>query len=566
MFGLGNYSVFSSKMISPFTKFRKSKERKQAEILVNQGLGFLQSSFQNKALFQFQQALEIDSEVVSEILSHEFEKHFKKGDNELALTIGQIVLKINSKDFELANKLGNCARKLKKHKDANELYRQAFRINRNFEIALYNLAASMGRIPKFNNDVKLLVEQFANIRHYILPNYKVDVNYIDSIINRLNEPEESEEEGLSPQKPKKPSYIEICNYIRKNIKETGKNLSTAKDRAVFEGHIYNLGLFALSKKDSKLALKCFFELKNRKSKIKYLDMVIPLSMYLESPSKKVIQHMMLLLAKDKTNRYLNVNLGLIFRKEGKHILSYKYLATTALLLEKSGGVYCRMDLVRLADQEMELGNLKKAFHLYQLVNSEIEDTKIKSNIGQILLYQSRYSEALPIFKEILEIDKSNTVANQKLQEIHDYFLEKGDELYGINKFAVSIPYFEQALAAIRLPETIKKTANVYKQLMDNAKADELFIEYNKIIRKSHKEKNEDLRLSYIEHGKKLMLDKQFDKAITLFEKAFGMKVDKDVFVFLAHIYKSLKRTNDLKNLMNRWKEMIKKEGISLEEI
>ncbi|MBU2514999.1 hypothetical protein KJ966_27070 [bacterium] len=553
-------------MISPFTKFRKSKERKQASTLINQGVNYLQSSFQHKALYLFQQALEIDSEIVSEMLSQEFEKHFKKGDNELALMIGQIILKINTKDYELANKLGNCARKLKKYKEANEFYRQAFRINQNFEIALYNLSASMGRIPKFNNDIKILVDQFANIRDFVLPNYQIDTNYIENIITSINESKEPESEHSVPSKTDKPSYIEVCNHIRQNIKESGKNLSKVKDRTIFEGHIYNLGLFALSKKDSKLALKCFFELKNRKSKIKYLDMVIPLAMYLESPSKSLIQHLMLLLADDKTNRYLNVNLGLMFRKQGNRILSYKYLATTALLLEKTGGVYCRMDLVRLADQEMELGNLKKAFHLYQLVNSEIEDTRVKTNIGQILLYQSRYSEALPIFKELLEKDKSNTEANQKLKEIHDYFLVKGEELFSINKFSVSIPYFEQALAAVRLPETIKKTANVYKQLMDNAKADELFIEYNKIIRESSKEKSEDLRQSYIENGKKFMLNKQFEKAIVLFEKAFEMKVDKDVFVFLAHIYKSLKRTGDLKNLMNRWKEMIKKEGISLEDI
>jgi tetratricopeptide (TPR) repeat protein len=553
-------------MLLPFTKYRKSKDRKQAEILVNKGLSFLHGSFQHKALYHFQQALEIDPQVVREFLNTEFDKSYKKGKFERALAVGLIVLKIESSNFELANKLGNCARKMKQYKQANDLYRQAFRINRKFEIAFYNLAASMGRIPKYNKDVKVLVDQFLNVKSYILPNYKIDPKYLEHLIEGLKQDDNPDSEEEKDDKAAEPNYSQICEKISKNIKSTASQASGSKRKEEVECHIFNLGLYALSKRDSKLALKCFFQLKNKDSRLEYLDMVISLAMDLESPSKKLVQHMMILLGKDKTNRYLNANLGLMFRKQGKRILSYKYLATASLLLEKTGRIYCRMDIVRMADQEMELGNLRKALRLYQLVDSEIEKPEIKTGIGQILLYQNRYSEALPIFLDILKIDKSNAQAVRKLTEIHNYFLEKGEELVNIKKFKTALPFFEQALTAFRKPETIKKTADVYKLLMDTAKAEELYIEYNKIAREQNLGKKEGIRKSLIEQGKERLVNKDLENAIKCFEKAFEMKVDKDVFVFLAHIYKMQKRTKDIQSLMTRWKEMIKTQGISLDEI
>lgn len=554
-------------MLSAFTKFRKSKERKQAEILINKGLSLIQSNFQHKALYQFQQALDVSPETVAEMLSGEFDKCVKRGDNELALSIGLIVLKIKSDDFELANKLGNCARKLKKYKQANDLYRQAFRINRNYEIALYNLAASMGRIPKYNSDIKLLIDQFNNVKGYILPNYKLSPDYLEQISNEIVESRETEMERETETKSSlTPSYPELRRAISRKIKALEPHITKPEKKGLYEKHLFNLGLLALSNQDSHFALKCFFNLKKRKSRLKHLDMCITLAMDLESPTKKVVQHLMVLLGKDKTNRYLNANLGIMFRKRGKKILSYKYLATTALLLEKTGGIYCRWHLVEMADREMELGNLKKALGLYQQVDAEINDIHVKSGIGQILLYQNRYLDALPFYKQIIDLDKTNKDATNKLKEIHNYFQEKGDELVEIDKLTTALPFYENALKASRVPETVKKLADVYKHLMNPDKAEALYIEYNQLKRELGKTDKEAQRQQMIDDGKDHLAKKEYEKAIDLFEKAFTMKVDKDVFVFLAHIYKILKRTDDLKQLMARWKEMIHTQGIKLDEI
>jgi Tfp pilus assembly protein PilF len=103
-------------------------------------------------------------------------------------------------------------------------------------------------------------------------------------------------------------------------------------------------------------------------------------------------------------------------------------------------------------------------------------------------------------------------------------------------------------------------------MMDMEKAEALYNEYNSTVQERDEEESENTRLAYIQQGKELLLKKEYQPATELFEKAFALKVDKDVFVFLAHIYKIQKRTKDLQDLMIRWKEMINKEGIRFEDI
>ncbi len=67
---------------------------------------------------------------------------------------------------------------------------------------------------------------------------------------------------------------------------------------------------------------------------------------------------------------------------------------------------------------------------------------------------------------------------------------------------------------------------------------------------------EKFRQDYINRGKIFVKQHQFDKAIQNLEQAFRMKIDKDVFMYLAHIYKRLSKTKSLANLMQRWEAML----------
>ena len=53
-----------------------------------------------------------------------------------------------------------------------------------------------------------------------------------------------------------------------------------------------------------------------------------------------------------------------------------------------------------------------------------------------------------------------------------------------------------------------------------------------------------------------MKRKDYKQAIESFELAFRMKLDKDVFVYLATIYKALKRNEEMQHLLERWNKMV----------
>lgn len=168
-------------MQSPLKSFRKARERKRAKVITQHGIALLEKEFQHKAMFEIQKALDIDPTVVAELLLLELNRFMEQGDDKTALSIGLIALKIKPEDYLLANTLGNCARRIKDYKQANNLYRQAFRLNRAFDIALYNLAASLAHIPLFDNRVKELIEPFSRIHHFVLPRYKNDPAFIENI-------------------------------------------------------------------------------------------------------------------------------------------------------------------------------------------------------------------------------------------------------------------------------------------------------------------------------------------------------------------------------------------------
>jgi Tfp pilus assembly protein PilF len=84
-------------------------------------------------------------------------------------------------------------------------------------------------------------------------------------------------------------------------------------------------------------------------------------------------------------------------------------------------------------------------------------------------------------------------------------------------------------------------------------------EYQKIMVEEEKAEKEVTRQGYIKKGRAYMKNKDLRNAIENFELAFRMKADKDVFVFLASIYKRLKRNVDMESLLERWNKMVEYE-------
>jgi len=154
------------------------------------------------------------------------------------------------------------------------------------------------------------------------------------------------------------------------------------------------------------------------------------------------------------------------------------------------------------------------------------------------------------------LDPQSKAADAKLQEIHDYYVEKGEVLFEERKFKPAVDYYHKALGVLRLPDTIKRTAEVYKQLNNQEKEKELLEEWQKLIDEQKAREQEEHRQKMIQKGKAYMKQKNYRQAVETFESVLRMKVDKTIFMQLAALYKGLKRPNDLVDLERRWEKMV----------
>ncbi len=575
-------------MLNAITKtFDGSGAQKTAEALIQKGLSNLAGRMYQQAMIQFQKAYEESPTYAAKVINTEFNNAMQNGDHESALSIGLVLIKSRPNDYELANTLGNCARRQENFKQANNLYRHALKIKRGYQFAFYNLAASMGKVLKYDDEIIQLIKKFASLTNFILPDYTEDENIQKNYEQLIHEYKEqakatklSELSELYTKLEEKDKILEM-RKVKADLHQTEVSKTTPKTEEILEyfeknvAHkraappeeggdklpfaLCDLGLFSISIRDGERALSCFKELREQKWEFEYLDMCYQIARFLNDEREQAIDSMIRLLGHESSNRFLNINLGLMYQQEGDRLLAYKYLIVGASLLEKSEGLYKLSDLIRLAKESYEAGNSKRALNLYEVIAGEIKTADPWMAMGEIYLSMDKLEESALRYRKALEIEPNKSEANQKLKEIHDIYYERGEAFFRESKYKAAASIFEKALGILRLSDTIKRTAGIYKLMKNSAKYEDLMEEYEQRKEEEKLLEQEKLRQGYILKGRAFMARKQFHRAIEQFELAFRMKLDKDVFMFLATLYKNMKMKEEMEDLLKRWNKMVEYE-------
>lgn len=564
-------------MLKNLFQSKEDKLREKVEEHITEGMKLLSEKFYNGAMIEFDKAMELDPESIYPRLVNELEMAASSGALESALAIGLNLIKENNQDYILANKLGNYARELKDYKQADALYKSALRVKKNFEMAFYNLAASQAKVDVYDEAAKSSISIFDEAEGYVLPDYKgesklVEV-YSEYILEHKEEDTRDKIQLLTDERQQKleTGYNTEATELAKQIKDLEASTKIVLPEDIFshfrkliseqpeneKQHLFNLSIYALSVNEPDIAVESMASLSTRE--FETLDLLKAISIALKGDLESAIGRLVKLLGDNEFNRYYNVNIGLMYRKQGKKFLSSKYLIKTAHLLDKSNGIYSMKDLVKLANKTFQEGNLKKALHYFQVASTELPDPDVWYKIGLIFVERKKYDDAVLAFRELLKLDPKSTIGDDKLMEIHNYYFEKGEALLEDRKFKPSADYMLKALDVRRELSTLKKLAVVYKQMNSSEKEKEVLEEIVQIEEREKAIENEKKRKVLIAHGKQFMLKKNYLKAIEHFESALRMKVDKNIFVQLVKLYKGLKKHAELQNLVQRWEKMIEHE-------
>ncbi len=561
-------------MLKGLFQSKEEKIRIKVAEHIAEGMTHLSQKFYNGAMIEFDKAMELNPDEVYPRLVEELSNAAASGELESALAIGLNLYKKNNSDYELANKLGNYARELKDYKQANGLYKAALKVNKNYEMAFYNLAASQAKVDIFDEAVKSALEKFDSADGYILPGYIGEDNLIETMTKQVEDHKQlsykDQVQDLTIEKDKlieEGSALE-AQGIEKRLKKLKDDLTKVSEDELIEmfkteikddpdnakTHKFNLALFALKNRKPDEALAAIDGL--ILAEFDTVELLKAVAMDQKGFKDEAIKKLVQLLGKNEYNRYHNVNLGLMYRKSKKKFLATKYLVKTAALLEKSSGIYSMRDLLALASENFEQGNLKKALNYFTIASTEVPTADIWNNIGSINVEMKKYDEAVEAFRLMAELDPKSKAADSKIKEIHDYYVEKGEKLFLDHKFKPAVDYYHKALGVLRLPETLKQTADVYKQLNNSEKEKELLEEWQNLMDEEKAREQETHRQKMVLKGKTFLKQKNYPKAIETFEAVLRMKVDKMIFMQLAALYKGLKKNNDLADLEQRWEKMV----------
>lgn len=585
--------------------FGKSKEkvRQEAMDFFNKASGFLEKENFSQASDCLEKAVELDADAILPLMEPEFEAYEKKNYIREALILGSILFRHKTTDCKLANRVGNLHRRLGENKKANDFYKKAVSLNRKYDIALWNLAASMAKVPKYDNDLKRLISRYIDFSTFLIPGstYPRDPRIIDHLTEILNmtayfsEVDKIQEMILTKALQKEEPDLDKINSMVEKIKakfnqriqfdlknpnvprllkeslEYDWNVLSPAEKDSFLWGILNLGLFILKDNHSlnsetsgksannikavnlQIAMDCFMRLKAENYSYKYLDMIAILNRSITGDRAHAIDEMKALTRSDPNDRYYNVNLGLLYHLAGNTLMSLVYLLKGANVLEELNGACDLAEIIALADEKYKEGKLKKALRLYQIASLETDSIHILFSIGQILISLHRYYQAIQPFKEVLRIDPESKQAEASLQEIQDHFVFLADEFYRVADFNKAIDTFEKALEVKRTPEILKKTMKACKMYGDHNKAYALRQEYQNLLQQKEEEERELKRKQHVEDGLNAMKSQDFQQAISHFNEAFKLKKDKDVFMYLSYLYKKFNHRRALQELMKQWK-------------
>jgi len=561
-------------MLKGLLRSKEEQSREKVEQHLKDGMRMLGDKFYNGAMIEFDKAMALLPQGVYPRLKEELENFASTGQLEAALTIGLNLIKDNNQDFELANKLGNYARELKNYQQAEGLYKLALKAKANYEPAFYNLAACMARVDKFDDAVVSSLAVFDSVIDYVFPDFIGSENLLEEMTQEIEAKKETriaeaiqELQLKKEQKLNQGATVEaggIGMDIKKLQEEPLKaqigdfidefQMKIETDVQHAGDHLYNLGLYCIQNGKLEIALDAFNRLPNEG--FDYKQLMLNLCLAKSGKLEDAINATSRLLGENEFNRYNNVNLGLMYRKAGKKFLAAKYLIKTASLLEKSNGIYSMKALVKIAHQNYENGNLVKALNFYKIACTEHPDALLWLRMGDIYVQTKKMDEAAKCFKSLLEQDPDNEEGKGKIREVHDYYFSKGDALVQEMKFKPAADYIHKALGVLRLAETVKKAAMVYGQLKQTEKEDQYLDEYRRMVEEEKNKVQEKERQLLISEARNCMAKKNYLKAIQYLESALRMKVDKQVFMQLAGIYKGMKKMEDLQNLISRWEKMV----------
>ena len=481
--------------------FAAEDSHKDVNAILARGKSLLEKNFYEWATVEFNKALALNPKLAAETVTKLFQEMQGSGNPDGTISLGTIVLKMDPKNVDLANQLGNTYRKKQDWNHAKNMYLHCLKYDPDYKNAIYNLAATTAKVEVADGMAISAIDEFEKMTDFVLPDIEdgmgklveMQTNFADDTVelNQVQSPENKDEIKVIPEKEEKEDdnekvkvdtdgddddddddkddldsidAVQTFKYITSNL-EAG---STEERNAVF-----TLGIYCLKNNETKIAQYSLKRLLMRDKENVDLRCFLVLAISLDGNINDAIKTLQSILGRNPNHRYTNVNMGILLRRKGKIQQSRVSFFTTFRLLERSQGDYdikaCLENAEKLFNDNLE----KKALEIYEPLISEITSEVLLHRIAKLYLDKNLLDDALEIYKRIFRKNRQNKEAREGIKSIHAAYLIESENFLKKNDKINAAVKIEKALKIAAGTNLIQKAISINMLLKNENRVVEL---------------------------------------------------------------------------------------------
>ena len=481
--------------------FAAEDSHKDVNAILARGKSLLEKNFYEWATVEFNKALALNPKLAAETVTKLFQEMQGSGNPDGTISLGTIVLKMDPKNVDLANQLGNTYRKKQDWNHAKNMYLHCLKYDPDYKNAVYNLAATTAKVEVADGMAISAIDEFEKMTDFVLPDIEdgmgklveMQTNFADDTVelNQVQSPENKDEIKVIPEKEEKEDdnekvkvdtdgddddddddkddldsidAVQTFKYITSNL-EAG---STEERNAVF-----TLGIYCLKNNETKIAQYSLKRLLMRDKENVDLRCFLVLAISLDGNINDEIKTLQSILGRNPNHRYTNVNMGILLRRKGKIQQSRVSFFTTFRLLERSQGDYdikaCLENAEKLFNDNLE----KKALEIYEPLISEITSEVLLHRIAKLYLDKNLLDDALEIYKRIFRKNRQNKEAREGIKSIHAAYLIESENFLKKNDKINAAVKIEKALKIAAGTNLIQKAISINLLLKNENRVVEL---------------------------------------------------------------------------------------------
>jgi len=523
--------------------FGPEDSHKDVNAILARGKSLLEKNFYEWATVEFNKALALNPKLAAETVTKLFQEMQGSGNPDGTISLGTIVLKMDPKNVDLANQLGNTYRKKQDWNHAKNMYLHCLKYHPDYKNAVYNLAATTAKVEVADGMAISAIDEFENMKDFVLPDIEegmgilveMQTNFaVDTIeVNQEQSPDEKNKTKVMPEKGAKEDNnikiktdtdtdtndkddldsidaVQTFKYITSNLEAESLQEKEA---------IFTLGIYCLKNNETKIAQYSLKRLLMRDKENVDLRCFLVLAISIDGKINEAIESFQSILGRNPNHRYTNVNMGILLKRKGMIQQSRVRFFTTFRLLEQSKGNYDMKACLENADKLFNNNQKKKALEIYEPLISEITSEVLLHRIAKLYLDKKLLDGALEVYKRILRKNRQNKEAREGIKSIHTAYLIESENFLKKNDKINAAVKIEKALKIAAGINLIQKAISINLLLKNENRVVELEEMLKDIKRKEIQSKVQE-KINKAEEAEKRT---DYKGAIRYFQEAIKIK-------------------------------------------